>query len=273
MEDTLNNTDRNAERTKLLKVGVVLAMVLTLFVAVLTVNEIKKFGYIGGDVPPQGTISVSGKGEVFAVPDTAMVSFSVIEEADTSDAAQDAASERMSAVLTELESLGVAEEDIKTTSYMLNPRYEFRQKACAPGQFCPPRGKRVLEGFELRQSVEVKVEDREVATDVVAALGDVGVQQIGQIRFTIDEPEELQAEARSLAIVDAKAKAKKLMDELGVSKGRIVSFNEQDRSPYPMYRQAATLGMSGDAESSAEPQLPAGENKFTSRVMITYEIR
>ncbi|MEX1027827.1 MAG: SIMPL domain-containing protein [Candidatus Paceibacterota bacterium] len=271
-QKTFQSDGVQKEKTKLFKIGSVVLLILAFFIAVQSVNALKEFRYIGSDIQPQATISVSGEGEVFAVPDTARVTFSVIETAETTEGAQRAASERIAEVLNALEALGIEENDIKTIQYTLNPRYEYSRTACEPGRPCPPEGRQMLVGYELRQTIQVKVEDREKARDVVQVLGDAGVQQIGNVDLVIDDEDALKAEARALAIADARKKAEALAKDLGVSLARVVSFNESGN--YPVAYETRMFGLGDDgAQSAPSPQLPAGENRVVSNVNITYEIR
>ncbi|MEX0672964.1 MAG: SIMPL domain-containing protein [Candidatus Paceibacterota bacterium] len=271
-QNTTQSDSMLKEKTKLFKIGSVVLLVLAFFIAIQAVNSIREFWHIGSEIEPQATISVSGEGEVFAVPDTARVSFSVIETAETTEGAQSAASERISEVLAALADLDIDENDIKTQNYTLNPRYEYSRTACEAGQLCPPEGRQILVGYELRQTIEVKVEDRERASDVVQILGDTGVQQISNVQLTIDDEDAVNAEARAEAIADAKAKAQELASDLGVRLVRVIRFEESGQ-PYPYARmESVQMAFNGD-DAVASPQLPAGENRIVSNVNITYEIR
>src|SRR3989344_2583746 len=56
-------------------------------------------------------------------------------------------------------------------------------------------------------------------------------------------------------------------------KVRIISFNENGGGyPGPMYSKAVGMGMGGDVAQSA-PEISVGQNKVTSNVSVTYEIR
>jgi uncharacterized protein YggE len=89
--------------------------------------------------------------------------------------------------------------------------------------------------------------------------------------FTIDNEDGLKVEARKIAIDDAKVKAQKLASDLGVRLGKITSFSESGNNPAPiMYGKAMML----EAPSAPAPaEIPKGENKITSDVTITYELR
>lgn len=247
-------------------------LLLAAFLFVKTISEIKAYSFIGGGVPVSNTITVSGEGEVFAVADTAQFSFSVIEEAETVAIAQDAATKKMNLALGLLEGAGIEDRDIKTTSYNIYPRYDYIREACTQF-YCPP-GEQKLRGYEVSQSISVKVRDTEMAGKVLADIGSSGVSNVSGLNFTIDDEDELQREARQDAIEDAEAKAKQLANDLGVRLVRVVNFSENVAQPY--YARSFDMAMSMEEDGMGGafvPDLPVGENKITSRVNITYEIR
>lgn len=255
----------------LIRAGTTVLLVLAFFLALKSVNAVVSYQYIGQDVEPQRTVQVSGEGEVFAIPDTATFRATVVEEAESADAAQDAASERMSEAIDVIKEAGVAEKDIKTVSYRSNPRYEYESSRSIPR---PPRGDRTLVGYEVRHTIEVKVEERDKAGEIIGSLSDIGVQQVSNVQMTIDDTDELKADAREKAIADAKTKAARLAEDLGVDLERVVSFNESGGDiPRPYMMEAAARGGKGGGDDSAPTPLPAGESKITSNVTITYEIR
>lgn len=252
------------------------ALVLTVFLAVQTVNAIKSFNYIGRGENERNLITVTGEGEAFAVPDVAEINFTVSEEADTVPEAQELATEKMNAVLAALEDAGIEENDIKTIGYNVYPKYEYSRTDAlcydAGAYICPPIGRQVIVGYEVSQSVSVKIRDVETAGDILATIGGLEVSNVGGISFTIDDEEAIRDEARDEAIADAQDKAKQLAESLDVKLVRLVSFNESG-GPYPYYAKDMALGLGGEAAVRIAPELPVGENKITSTVSLTYEIR
>ena len=143
--------------------------------------------------------------------------------------------------------------------------------------YCPP-GKQVLAGYEVNQTVTVKVRKTDTAGDVLTKVGDLGASNISGLDFIVDDIETIKAEAREKAVSDAKAKAKVLAKTLGVRLDTVVNFYENGDGGYPiMYREAAMdskVMMEGAAVApQASPVLPTGENKVVSNVTITYEIK
>lgn len=247
------------------------AGVLSLFLLVQAFAGIKGLRYIGGQ-NMTGTISVSGKGEVVAVPDIATFSFSVSEEAPVVADAQKSATDKTNGILKFLVDNGVEEKDIKTTSYNIYPRYEYAGDRY--GQY--GTGKRTLAAYVVSQSVEVKVREISEAGKLLTGVGEFGGSDVSGLSFAVDKYDDLLKEAREKAIAEARENADKLADDLGVNLVRVISY--YDQSPvYPMYYGKDVMnaghGMGGDMRVESAPQLPAGENKIISNVSVTYEIR
>lgn len=248
---------------------------LALWGAVEAASGLKEFRYIGAGVSASNTISVSGEGEVFAVPDIATFSVGVTEEAGTVAEAQDAVNEQMDAIVSFLKGEGIEDRDIKTTGYNVYPRYEYPQTVCSGG-YCPPTGERNLVGFEVSQTLSVKVRDTESAGDILSGVGALGATDVSGLSFTIDDEDTLIAEAREKAIADAREKARQLAADLDVKLVRVVGFSENGGYPEPYYARAemaydSAAGMGGAATTKAT--LPTGENRIVSNVYVTYEIR
>ncbi len=253
-----------------LKTGVIFLTVLSVFFAIKIVNEIRSGEYIGAGVIPTNTISVSGKGEVFGVPNIAEFTFSVNEKGDTVTVAQKKATEKMNAVLAYLKGAKISDKDIKTQSYNINPMYEYQQSVCTKFS-CPP-ARSILTGYEVSQSVSVKVRDVARAGEVLSGIGSLEVQNLSGLNLTVDNQDALAREARQIAISDAEVQAKNLAKDLGVRLVRIVSFNESGYNPpMPMYFSKDSYATGSVANPA--PEIPVGQNKITSNVTITYEIR
>lgn len=218
------------------------------------------------------TISVSGEGEVTAIPDVSQFSFSVIAKGVDAKTAQNDSATKVNDILKYLKENGVTSEaDIKTESYTLNPQYRYEQKPCQFGQFCPP-GEQIADGFEAAQTISVKVRGEVKPGDLISGVGERGATNVSGLSFTVDDEDALKAEARALAIADAKEKSKELAKELGVRVVRMTSYFEEGNTAYPIAYSVGGEMMKSDAPLVA-PELPRGENMTTSRVTITYQVK
>lgn len=251
--------------------SVAVVAMLFLFLGAATIHQLKMTD--SSSIDSRNTITVSGTGEAVAVPDIATFSFSVTKEAKTSAEAQKTATDISNKILDAVKKAGVAEKDIKTTNYSLYPKYDYPQVICpAISSVGCPSGREVLRGYEITQSFEVKIRDIEKAGQIVVDATGAGATNINGPTFGIDKEDEVIAKARNEAINFAKNKAKLIADGLGVRLVRVVAFSENENSYAMPMLNKTTFGVGG-ADAVSAPQLPAGENKYSRTVQVTYEIR
>ncbi len=218
------------------------------------------------------TISMTGEGEVFAKPDVGQFTFNVRAEGENATEAQNKSAEAINRILGYLKEQGIEEKDIKTQGYNLTPKYTWETRPCPMNSFCPP-GEQVADGFEVSQSVSVKVRDLEKAGSLIAGAGERGATDLSGLTFTIDDETVLKAEARAKAIAQAKEKAAQTARDLDVRLVRMVSYYEQENAMPMPYYGGAMMETAVAKDAMVAPSLPAGENTVTSRVTIVYEIR
>ncbi len=252
-------------------VFIILVIVLIAFLFILSIsgivgilNQIKEGKYIGQEIETKNTITVSDTGEVYTKPDLGITSFSVKTEKKTVAQAMSENTEKMNEIINSMKNLGVEEKDLKTTTFNIYPRYDYVERASFV------QGTRVLAGYEITQSLQVKIRDLDKIGQIIESATDAGANQVGNLSFTIDKEDEFKKQAREEAINKAKVKAKELADQLGVNLVRIVSFNENGQAPvyYDNYSMKEASGIGG----AGAPQIETGENKIEVSVSITYEI-
>ncbi len=221
--------------------------------------------------PMPASISVTGEGEATAVPNVGQFSFSVMAEGKTAGEAQEASGTKINDVIAYLKEKGVEEKDIKTSGYNLNPKYRYEERMCAFGSYCPPSNP-VQDGFEVSQTVEVKVRDTGKSGELIAGVGEKGATNISGLNFIVDDMSAVKAEAREKAIADAKEKAEKLARDSGVELVRMTSYYENEGyygAPYAA-KAESSMGMGGGFDAAA---MPVGENETTVQVNVSYEIK
>jgi hypothetical protein len=261
---------------RLAKWGTIALVLFSIFLLVRVLGDLKKLPNAGKEIYPQSTVMVSGDGEAYAIPDVATFNFSVVEVGATVKQAQEKADQKISKALSSVRETGIEEKDIKTTNYSVYPKYEWEQTYCIQmvGAVCPP-GKNVLTGYEVNQTITVKVRDVEKAADLVTKVGAAGVSNISGLEFTVDDKEKYIEMARSQAIEKAKNKAKQLAKDLDVRLGRMLYFNENGNY-VPYYGMDYAMGLGGGEKGGvavSRAELPTGETKIVSQVTITYEIK
>lgn len=234
------------------------AVVMVIFALFLLVSTNK----VLNTATTTNTVSFSGEGKVVAKPDMAKVQLSIVTDAPTSKAAQDENSKKSKAVTDYLKKQDIDDKDIKTTGYNIYPQYKYPQYGGQP----------TITGYQVNQSVEVKIRDLDKVSNILDGIVAAGTNQVNNLSFEIDEPEKLKAEAREKAIEDAKKKANELEGQLGINLGKIVNFSENTGGyPIPIYMTAEVDGRGG--VGGGGPTVPTGENEIVVNVTITYQIK
>ncbi|OGM99843.1 MAG: hypothetical protein A3B91_03065 [Candidatus Yanofskybacteria bacterium RIFCSPHIGHO2_02_FULL_41_29] len=264
--------------------GTAALVMLTVFL-VVTTKQIKN------TATTTNTISFTGEGKVFAVPDIAAISFSILTEAITSKKAQDDNSVKSKKVVDFLKSQGIEDKDIKTSGYNVYPQYGNYPRPCPlPAQEMmmePPSGTtpssypciidniQKISGYQVNQSFEVKIRDLEKISAVLDGLVTAGANQVNHLGFKIDDEEKIKEQAREMAIKNAKERASTLKKQIGIRLGKIVNYYEG--GGYPMYMKAYDLARpesgGGGMGGGPVPAIPAGENEVVVTVTITYQIK
>ena len=212
---------------------------------------------------PVPTISVVATGTVDAAPDLAVLTLTVMREAETARAALDANNAAMAQVLDALKQGGVAARDLQTAGFRIDPRYSYPQRGGAEQP--PPK----LVGYTVRNTVTARVRELSALGRLLDTAVTLGVNQGGEIRFTNAEPEKLLREARSRAMKEASDKAATLAAAAGVALGRIESIEERTGGsppPVPM------MGVRAMAASADSVPLEAGENTYSVTVSASWAI-
>lgn len=231
-----------------------------IYLIVLARNAAKEYAYIGRPTTERDTISIDAEGKVTALPDIAMISIGVQTEKKTVAEAQQENSTKMNAITDKLKQLGVAKEDIQTTNYSIYPTYDY------------PNGKQVDRGFQISQNVDIKVRKLDSISDILAAVGTLGANQVGGVTFTIDDPEALRQQARLKGLEAAKMKAQALAQAAGVKLGKVVGFSESSSTPPGPIFYAKDMAAGQGGSPAAAPNVEPGSQDVIVNVSVRYEI-
>lgn len=235
-------------------------LILALFIGVKAWNAGTEHRYIGKPSTVRDTITVDGSGKVSAKPTLASVRFAVVTQAGKAAQAQAQNTDKMNTVIAAMKVLGIKADDLQTSGYSLSPNYDYNRQ---PYQIL---------GYSVTQTLTVKVRDFDKVGQVLEQGVGLGINQVDAVSFTIDEPASTQEEARSKAIENAKQKAEKLADELGVQIVRVVSFSENGGGQ-PVYYDRAIMAAPTAVGSAPVPTIEPGTQEVSSNVSVTYEIR
>ncbi len=207
------------------------------------------------------------EGKVIVIPDVAKFNFGVITEGGIDVAGlQEANTEKVNEVIAFVKSHDVDVKDIKTERYNVTPRY---QRCISNNGVCPPPE---IVGYTVRQEISVKIRDFSVIGAVLSGAVEHGANSVSQLFFTIDDPTEIENQAREEAIAKAQTKAKAIAKTTGFRIGRLLSISEGYMSPVPKYALTMeAVGRGGD--DIAAPVIEPGSQEVIVNVTLSYEIQ
>lgn len=204
----------------------------------------------------RGTMTVAGEGRVTVRPDMAWVSLGVVKEARIASDALNGMSAALAAVVAGFEAAGIAPEDMQTSQLSLRPRYSY------PNSGGPAR----LDGFTASSTIEIRVRDLDKLGAVLdAAVGD-GANELGGIRFDLNDRSAAMNSAREAAVADARARAALYAGAAGVDLGALLSFSEAGVSAPPMPVMQERMAM------DASVPVVSGELEIAASVTMVYAL-
>lgn len=205
-------------------------------------------------------IHAAGTGIVSGEPDIAVVSLGVEALRDSVSEARDDAARALAAIVEELRSAGIAEDDIRTAYFSIDPRYEYVRD-----------GQQQLLGFQVTNTLNVTLRDLNATGDVVDRAVTAGgdLTRVQSVSFRIEDTTALEEEARVLAIEDALAKADLYAEQLSVSRGPLVSIAEGSYDAFPVAEARFAMAM----DSAGPPtQFFGGELEVSVHVQAVFAI-
>jgi uncharacterized protein YggE len=240
--------------------------ILSLFLLVLVIFVL---GFVmpaalkwGNSFTPARTLTVSAQGMTTATPDMAEISFSVVSQGKNPSSLSDDNNTKMSAVMQFVSSQGIASSDIATTGYDLEPDYQYNQTNQTNS----------IDGYTLTQTVQIKIRDLTKVASVLGGLAPLGVNQIGSVDFTFQNPDEFVSIARGDALTKAATEAGEMAAQAGASLGEVITVNESSVIPTPQpYMSAGISAMAATAPSTVS--VAPGTQDVTDNVTVTYAIQ
>jgi uncharacterized protein YggE len=202
------------------------------------------------------TLTVSGSGEVKARPDAAYVTVGVINQGKRAQEASQANAAATEKVMAALKQQGIAEKDLQTSNYGVQPIYENR-----PGR------EPLITGYQVSNQVRAIVRDLSKVGSVIDAALDAGANNIQGVYFGLENHAEAQAGALTEAVRDARRKAETLAKAADVKLAGIRQIQEGGFvRPVPLMAETPMMG-----RAAATPIAP-GELTVSASVTIVFAI-
>jgi len=205
------------------------------------------------------SMSVSGRGEVYLIPDIAYINIGTRSQAPDVAAALTDNSNQAKAISTVLSEMGIDPLDIQTTAFNVYPFQNYGMD-----------GQPTDLVYIVENTVNVKVRDLNNLGEILDAVVRSGANQINGITFDVEDRKQAEADARRLAIQDATEKAQELADLAGTELGELQNISVYSNGdPQPVYN---AKGGGYIAADSAAP-ISSGQMIVTADANLVYELK
>ncbi len=211
---------------------------------------------------PLRLVSVTGSGEVTAQPDMAHVTLGVESRRPTLAEARTEVNLTVERILALTRELKIDPKQVDSTRLQVQPDYRWDEKT----------SKQVLLGYVVSRQIVVEVRDLDRLGTLLEKSVSAGVNQLGEARLDSSRRKDLEREALTMAVDDARLNADALARAAGARLGPVQSLSAAGTMPVPMYSQRAMSMAAPAAADEAEQSYQPSEMKFTSSVSAQFEL-
>lgn len=208
-------------------------------------------------------LSVYATANERTTPDLAIVTLGVVARGATANAAQEAQAARMNAVMQAVRAAGVAETEVQTVNYSLEPQYTYARNA-------PAR----ISGYLSRNSVAIRVSNLQAVSGLIDATVADGANELQGIQYTFADTEAAHDASRASAVETARRRATTYAEAAGMRVGRIVAITEPGAAapPFPVPVDGRYGGALAREQSAANAPLSPGQNDTRSSVTVIFAL-
>ena len=224
---------------------------------------------ISTDAASKGTLSVEGSGVVKISPDIAYINIGVQSKSENVKAALDENNALAAGISTTLEALGIAKEDIQTSTFNVYPMQDY-----GPSGMGYDDGTGIMMPstyYQVDNIILVTVRDLTKLGEILDNTVQAGANSINSINFDVQNKDEALKEARDKAIANARELAEVTAASAGVKLGDILNVSTYSAGvPTPYFDGK---GGTYAGASISEVPISAGQLSITMSASIIYEIK
>lgn len=169
-----------------------------------------------GQAPQQ--LRVQAEGRVEATPDQLRLRLGVITEAADAGQAVSENNQRMNRVMAMLDDLGLDRQDLATGQFQIQPQWS------QPPRPTPANWQREIVGYRVSNDLWIRTTRIDLAGKLLGLAHQSGVNQVGNLQFTLADQDNYQQQAMTLATQKALRQAQVLATAAGAELGGILSL-------------------------------------------------
>jgi len=223
----------------------------------------------GNECDSNRTIQVSGSAVVKVVPDLVTLQLGVTSNDITPQGVYDKNAAAIKKVTAAIRSLVVADKDLSTDYYLIQPVYETYDSL-------------TIKGYRINNTVIVNLKDVSKVSQVLTAALSAGANEVVDVQFKTSQLRQYRDQARELAMKAAQEKARDLAGAANAEPGCVLNIDENSWSyygnPWSGRNQALTQNVIQNAPSSDQPPsddgpISLGQIAVQAEVQVKFSLK
>lgn len=167
------------------------------------------------------TMTLTGKGQVTATPDLAVIRLGVETTGYNPPQIQLENAQISQRVIQAVSQYEI--KDIKTVQYLIDKKYEYQD------------GNQIDQGYSVRHILEIKISNIDEVGEIIDTAVNMGANIVESVSFELAEPEIYYQHALNLAINQAMEKARSVSTNIHIQLNPIpIRIIEDSAAPVPM---------------------------------------
>jgi len=213
------------------------------------------------------TLATDGRGSVTLSPDEAQITVGVQTQASTAQAASTQNAAAIGQVITKLNSIGIANSSISTSTFYITAVYDYKSNPAT------------ITGYQATHSLLVTLQSADLSalgpkvSQVIDTSVGAGANQVSQVYFTLSDSlmKTTNNQALQLALQDASARAQLMASTLGIKLSGVDTVTSTTSSPPRAYTTASQAPNAGGGVASTS--ILPGNFTVTASVQVSYDIQ
>jgi uncharacterized protein YggE len=195
------------------------------------------------------TMTLTGQGQVTAVPNIALIHLGVQTTGENLTSIQNENARITQSIIQALQRIGVS--DIKTFQYSIDKLYDYEN------------GRQIDRGYSVRNILEIRTSKTDMVGNIIDSAVNSGANVVELISFDVSNREYYYQQALNMAVMNAMQKSKSIAMNLGTQSDPVpVKIVENSILPIqPYFRQ----------ELAATTPIMPGTLKIEASVTVDFE--
>ena len=216
------------------------------------------------------SIQVNGSAVIKAVPDLVTLQLGVTSNDLTPQGVYDKNTATTKKVMAAIRQLGVADKDLSTDYYIIQPVYNDYDALTIKGQ-------------RINNTIAVNLKDVSKVSQVLAAALSAGANEVVDVQFKTSQLRQYRDQARALAMKAAQEKAQALTSAAGAQVGCVLNIEETTGASYyggwwggryqPQTQNVLQNAASSDQPPGDDGPISLGQIAVQAEVQVKFSLK